>query len=126
MQHLVGVYHRQVVGTYVGQISTDHATLSLLGPPSVGTHPIFASYSGLNAGAGSLYIVVEGDTCYKIAKANNITLKDLKAANPKAGCGPTLQIGTVLTIPKSSEKRVLLHEQPMDDTASECCSKETI
>jgi LysM repeat protein len=52
--------------------------------------------------AGAEYVVVQGDTLAKIAKAQGVTLKDLQAANP--GVDPKkLKIKQKLTIPAKTE-----------------------
>jgi LysM repeat protein len=54
------------------------------------------------AGAGTDYVVVQGDTLGKIAKAHGVTLKALEAANP--GLDPKkLKIKQKLTIPAPTQ-----------------------
>ena len=56
----------------------------------------------VTAGIGTDYVVVQGDTLAKIAKAHGVTLKALEAANP--GVDPKkLKIKQKLTIPASTK-----------------------
>ena len=54
--------------------------------------------------AGTEYVVVKGDSLWKIAKKNGVTLKALEAANP--GVDPTkLKVGQKLSIPARHQRR---------------------
>ncbi len=49
------------------------------------------------------YLVSSGDTWYGIAKANNISVKELKAANPAAASKKHLQQGVYLNVPLKAD-----------------------
>ncbi len=51
--------------------------------------------------AASTYTVKSGDTLYKIANANNVTLSDLLAANPSIKNASLIYVGQTLTIPST-------------------------
>jgi LysM repeat protein len=66
--------------------------------------PAMASSADTNSAAASKgsYTVVSGDSFYKIAQANHISLRALQAAN--AGVSPRkLKVGQVLNLPEAAE-----------------------
>jgi LysM repeat protein len=71
-------------------------------PAAIGT----SAGSDMTAGAtgsGEPYAVKSGDTLAKIAKNHGVTLKALRAANPKFASTDRIHVGDKLTIPAKAE-----------------------
>ena len=73
-------------------------------PPEVASNPPVAPTAGVTVPqtgtetAGTEYVVVKGDSLWKIAKKNGVTVKAIEAANP--GVNPSkLKVGQKLSIP---------------------------
>jgi LysM repeat protein len=73
-------------------------------PPEVASNPPVAPTTGVTVPptgtetAGPEYVVVKGDSLWKIAKKNGVTVKAIEAANP--GVNPSkLKVGQKLSIP---------------------------
>jgi LysM repeat protein len=76
--------------------SAMEASNSSVQPPPVVTPPPAAPEA-----AGTEYVVVKGDSLWKIAKKNGVTIKAIEAANP--GIDPAkLKVGQKLSIPGAS------------------------
>ena len=70
-------------------------TLELTYPDA---YKVTASFTGNNQ-IGTTYTVVSGDSLYKIASKNNITLNDLTQANPQIKNNNSLEVGQSIRIP---------------------------
>jgi LysM repeat protein len=62
-----------------------------------------AAAGSADNGGGTSYTVKSGDTLTKIAKKNGVTLKALRAANPKIASTDHIHVGDKLTIPAKAE-----------------------
>ena len=72
-----------------------------LAPPDLGTSAPGASATHESTGAASEYKIKSGDIAYNIAKANGVSLKALKDANPSIDLGK-LKVGKTIQIPAAS------------------------
>jgi LysM repeat protein len=88
------------MSTNVTDLSASNATAALLMPPLDANGPT----SGAAAAKGN-YVVMSGDSFFKIAKANHITVRALKAANPDVE-PHKLKVGQTLNLPDSVESDV--------------------
>lgn len=79
------------------ETSTSNAIASATSPSDASTPS-----TGAPASPTKDYTVVKGDSCYKIAKANHVTMKALTDANPGIDSGK-LKIGQTLKIPQAPE-----------------------
>ena len=70
--------------------------------PAAMTAPGTEAASGAGTG-GETYIVKSGDTLAKIAKNQGVTLKALRAVNPKFASTDRIHVGDKLTIPAKAE-----------------------
>ena len=62
-----------------------------------------ASTMGTSEAGGEPYVVKSGDTLTKIAKSHGVTVKALRAVNPKIASTDHIHVGDKLTIPAKAE-----------------------
>jgi LysM repeat protein len=74
---------------------------STKGAEAVGAAPAGAPEAAATGGEG--YTVKSGDTLAKIAKKNGVSLKALRAANPKVATTDHIRVGDKLVIPSKTE-----------------------
>jgi len=86
------------------ETTNEAAMLNTNLPPEVASNPPVAPTTGVTVpptgteSTGTEYVVVKGDSLWKIAKKNGVTVKAIQAANP--GVDPAkLKVGQKLSIP---------------------------
>jgi LysM repeat protein len=75
---------------------------SAVAPVSVGTSAA-TELTAAPSGGGETYVVKSGDTLAKIARNHGVTLKALRAANPKFASTDRVHVGDKLTVPAKAE-----------------------
>jgi LysM repeat protein len=78
-------------------------TIPAGGTSSGGMTPPAAAPGGATDTGGQTYVVKSGDTLTKIAKSHGVTLKALRAANPKIASTSHINVGDKLVIPAKAE-----------------------
>jgi LysM repeat protein len=76
---------------------------STKGTDSAAVTPAGAATTTDVSGSGETYVVKSGDTLSKIAKKNHISVKTLRAANPKLASTDHIKVGDKLSIPAKTE-----------------------
>jgi LysM repeat protein len=88
-------------------------------PEAASTAPASAAATaGTPEAGGATYTVKSADTLSKIAKKNGVTLKALRAANPKYASTDHLRVGEKLVIPAKAETAAAAAAAPAPEAAA--------
>lgn len=94
-------------------VAASNATVALLMPP-LETN---VQTPGAAAASGT-YVVVSGDSFFKIAKSNHVTVRALKAANPDVD-SHKLKVGQALNLPDGAEASASVASDTSSKTTTE-------